>query len=266
MRVLVTGGSGRLGRVVVPRLVEQRYPVRVASRRPHPDRVGVEWVVADLATGAGVVDAVTSVDVVVHLASAPYRGRYTVRVDVEGTRRLASAAYHAGVAHLVYTGIVGQDQVPWPYFRRKTAAEEAVRASGVGWSVVRATQFHELVDAVLTAAARLPVLVTDPGIPAQPVDTRDVADRLLSRIADGPSGRVENFGGPEVLQGAEPLHQWLQARGIRKRVWNVRLPGRLGRAFRAGHLVTDADPRGRISWREYLRETYGPPLADRPGR
>jgi hypothetical protein len=80
--------------------------------------------------------------------------------------------------------IVAIDRVPWPYFRREFAAEGLVKASGVGWSIVRATQFHQFIDAALTVAARLPVMVINPGVLAQPVDGREVADRFVDRIAD----------------------------------------------------------------------------------
>jgi uncharacterized protein YbjT (DUF2867 family) len=257
VQVLVTGATGRLGRVLVPRLIQAGHDVRATSRRAHPGQDGVEWIVSDLASGSGLAEAVAGVDAVAHLASAPYKGRYTVQVDVDGTRRLATAARDAGVDHLLYASIVGIDQVPWPYFRRKLAAEGLVKASRTGWSIVRATQFHEFIDAALTIAAKLPVMVIDPGVSAQPVDVRDVADRFVVGIADGPSNRVKEFGGPEILTGSEPLDEWLKARGIRKRMLSVRLPGKLGRAFRSGYLVTNAQPTGRITWREYLQEAYG---------
>jgi uncharacterized protein YbjT (DUF2867 family) len=137
VRILLTGATGRLGRALVPRLVQAGHDLRATSRRVHPGQHGVEWTVADLASGAGLAQAVAGVDAVVHLASAPYKGAYTVRVDVDGTRRLAAAAREAGVKHLLYASIVGIDRVPWPYFRRKLAAEALVKSGGMGWSIVR---------------------------------------------------------------------------------------------------------------------------------
>lgn len=256
MRVLVTGASGRLGRAVVPQLQAKGYDVRAMSRRSRSSTTGVEWVVADLATGAGVPDAVAGVDVILHLASAPYSGR-TKQVDVHGTGRLITLADHAGVDHVLYPSIVGQDRIPWGYYRYKTAAEQLVTARTGGWSVIRFTQFHDFLDAGLTMLAKLPVLVTDPAIPVQPIDVQDVAGRQVARVADGPSGTIEEYGGPEVLTSAELVDQWQRARGRRRRTVHLRLPGRLGKAFRAGWLATDAQPRGRITWSEYLQRTYG---------
>lgn len=261
MRVLVTGATGRLGRALAPRLVQAGHHLQATSRRTQPGQHGVEWLVADLASGAGLAQAVAGVDAVVHLASAPYKGAYTVRVDVDGTRRLAAAARQAGVEHLLYASIVGIDRVPWPYFRRKLAAEELVKSGEMGWSIVRATQFHAFLDAALTIAAKAPVLVIDLGIPVQPVDVRDVADRLVERIAAGASNQVEELGGPQVLTSSEALQAWRLARGVRRPVLPVRLPGKLGHAFRSGYLVTSAQPTGQITWGDYLQETYGDPAS-----
>jgi uncharacterized protein YbjT (DUF2867 family) len=255
MRVLVTGGTGTLGREIVPRLRAAGHIVRVMSRHPGHD-AGVEWAPADLATGAGLGKAVEGVEVIAHLASRPYRGRYTYRVDVEGTGRLASAARDAGVRHLVYSSIVGVDRIPWPYFRRKLAAEHCVQGGDVPWSILRATQFHTLVDAALTAVGRLPVLLGPADMPGQPVDPRDVAERLVTMLEDGPSHTVTDFGGPETLTFAELADQWLDTRRLRRRIVQVPVPGRVGRAFRDGLGLASQPPYGRITWREWLARTY----------
>ncbi|EQD86484.1 nucleotide-diphosphate-sugar epimerase [Saccharopolyspora erythraea D] len=254
-RVLVTGATGVLGSALTPRLVEAGFEVRAASRGARQARGPVEWVVADIATGAGLDGALAGVDTVLHLAAAPYRGRYTRQVDLEGTWRLADAAARAGVEHLVYPSIVGIDHVPWGYFRTKVAAEEALAASAVPWSIVRITQFHDFVDRAFTAMARLGVLVADRGVPVQPVDPRDAADRLVEQAGRAASRAVEVFGGPQVLSFDEAARCWLEGGGRRRPVLPLRIPGELGRAFRAGHLTTG--PGGRTTWREFLHENRG---------
>ncbi|MEV0199133.1 NAD(P)H-binding protein [Nonomuraea sp. NPDC050691] len=251
--VLVTGATGRLGRAVVPKLAEAGYEVRGMSRAARSGG-GATWVVADLTTGQGLAEALEGVGAVVHLASAPYKGRYTERVEVEGTRRLCAAAREAGVGHLLYTSIIGADRVPWGYFGTKVRTEEVVRAGGVPWSIVRAAQFHGFVDQALGLVARAGLLIVDPGVMAQPVDVRDVAERLVRRVREGPGGRTEDFGGPEILSMEEAARQWLAARRVRRPVVRVRLPGRLGAAFRGGHLTTRATPAGVITWERYLQE------------
>ncbi|TYB51045.1 NAD(P)H-binding protein [Nonomuraea sp. PA05] len=250
--VLVTGGSGRLGRAVVEKLVEAGYDVRATSRKARAASGGVRWAVADLTTGSGVAEAVSGVDVVLHLASAPYQGRYTRKVELDGTSALLAAARKAGVRHLVYVSIVGVDRVPWGYFRTKLRAESLVRDGGVPWTIVRATQFHEFVELGLRSMAKLGVVVADPGVTMQTVDVRDLAVYLVAVAGRGPSGEVEEYGGPGVLAMDEAARSWLRARGLRRPVLRLRLPGGFGRAARAGHLTTKAQPAGKITWDAYL--------------
>jgi uncharacterized protein YbjT (DUF2867 family) len=270
MRILVTGGTGTLGRELVPRLQAANHAVRVMTRRPHGGegtaagrQDAVERVRGDLATGDRLTEAVTGVDVVAHLASVPNRLRATRRVDVEGTRRLVTAARAAGVRHLVYVSIVGVDRIPWPYYKAKLTAEQEVRAGGLGWSILRATQFHTFLDAVLSAVSRLPVIPIPAGTPGQPVDPAEVAERLVALIGAGPDQEVSEFGGPEVLRGPQPAYQWLRARGLRRRVVPVWIPGRVGRGFRAGYHLTSRQPTGRITWEEWLSHRYGMPQSAR---
>ncbi|MGC3858814.1 SDR family oxidoreductase [Micromonospora chersina] len=254
VRVLVTGATGRLGRVALPRLRDEGHTVRAVSRRARSD-AGVEWVAADLATGEGLAAAVDGVEAVLHLASSP--DRRTHQIDVLGTRRLVLAAGHAGVGHLVYVSIVGVDRVPLGYYRHKLAAEQVVAAGPVPWSVLRATQFPEFLDELLRSASRLGPVVGDRAVLAQPVDPGEVAGRLTALLAAGPTGRIEEFGGPEVLRYDEAVRAWRAARGSRRPLLPVRIPGRLGRELRAGGLTTTATPTGTRTWADHLADTYG---------
>lgn len=254
MKVLVTGASGVLGQAVVPRLEQDGHDVRRTSRSARPG-----WVRADLATGEGLAEAVAGVDAVVHLASASTQYSKAGEVDVAGTRRLATAAERAGVRHFVYISIVGVDRIPFGYYRHKLAAEKVLQAGTVPWSILRATQFPQLVDErFLPLASRLGVLVADPGITVQLVDPRDVADRIAGLLAAGPSRRVEDFGGPEVQTSEEIVRAWLRATGKRRPVLSLRLPGKTSRAMREGALTTTAQPTGTRTWQEYLAERYTP--------
>src|SRR5439155_8289458 len=157
--VLVTGGTGTLGRAVVRRLRDEGRGVRVLSRRARGDGV----VTGDLRTGAGLAKAVRDVDVVVHCATDRRFGR----TDVAGTDQLIEAARAAGGPHLVFISIVGVDRVPYGYYQRKLAAERHIEASGLPYTILRATQFHDLVLAVLRVLARPPVMPLPAGLSDQ---------------------------------------------------------------------------------------------------
>jgi uncharacterized protein YbjT (DUF2867 family) len=156
--VLVTGGAGRLGRKVVKELTATGYRERIMSRKPQPANLlsATEWAQADLETGQGIADAVTGIDVVVHAASSPFK--HTRQIDIDGTRLLLEQARAAGVAHVIYISIVGIDRIPYSYYHAKLAAEELVKNNGIPWSLLRATQFHYLVDLFFQAATKLPAL------------------------------------------------------------------------------------------------------------
>src|SRR3954464_11541290 len=157
---LVTGGTGHLGRDIVDRLVQARRRVRVFARTPGA-RPDVEWANGDLATGAGLREALREVDTVINAATySPIARRGGVRpidffrspsaVDVEGTERLLQLCGRAGVRHFLHVSIVGLDEATLPYARVKLAGERLVRASALSWSVVRAMPFYYLLDKFLS--------------------------------------------------------------------------------------------------------------------
>ncbi|MET9677737.1 NAD(P)H-binding protein [Streptomyces sp. NPDC006482] len=258
--VLVTGGTGHLGRDVVARLKPSHH-VRVLARSPGSDP-DVEWIRGDLATGEGITAAVSGSQVIVHAATlspAARRGfllpvdfwRSPPEVDVDGTRRLLAAAVHTGVTHFAYVSIVGVDRARIPYMRVKHTAEELVRVGQVPWSILRATQFHWLTDRMLGKAVRLPAVPLPTGLRTQPADSRDFADYLAGRVVEGPGGQCVDFGGPEVLTLGELLATWQQIRGRQRRILRVPVPSAVERAAR--DLTCPDGNRGTITWAEWLR-------------
>lgn len=248
--VLVTGGTGVLGRATVPALEAAGHRVRVLSRKP-----GAGHVVGDLTQGIDLGPALAGVEVVLHLASSPRRKVW--ETDVGGTRKLAVAAREAGVEHLLMVSVPGADDVPFSYNHAKYAAEEIVAAAGVPYTVVRPSQFHPFLSTLIELLHRSPVLLVGRGWKLQPVDTGDVADHLVELVAAGPIGRVVEFGGPEVRDAADLARSWLATRGG-GRVLTLPVPGAFSRAVRAGGMLTPADaPRGKVTWEEWLARTGG---------
>lgn len=231
--VLVTGGTGSLGRFVVSRLVADGHDVRSLSRRPEPAGTRpFTWVTADLYAGGGVARAVRGVDAIVHCATT------LGRKDVAVTRRLVDTASASGTPHLLYPSIVGCDRIPLGYYRTKAECERLVESSGLPWTVLRATQFHSLFTRIADALRWSPVLPVPSGWRSQPVSAVAVADRLADlagTVPAGGHGRVPDLGGPEVLPWTDLLRVAAEARGRRRPVLRMPVPGRIGRGFRAGH-------------------------------
>jgi uncharacterized protein YbjT (DUF2867 family) len=237
-RILVTGGTGTLGRAVLRTLTDAGTPARVLSRRAGPGLVQ-----GDLVTGNGLTTALAGVETVLHLASTR-RGRS----DVVATRNLVAAAGH--VRHLVFVSIVGIDRIPIGYYEGKLAAERLV--AEVPHTILRATQFHDLVRQLLAGLAKLPVMPV-PAIGAQPVDVRDVAERLVELAQGEPRGRAPDFGGPEALTFDAMATAYLRATGRRRPRFSFRLPGQVFRGFRDGANLVEK-PGGTITFAEYLGE------------
>src|SRR5438105_3414889 len=251
MRVLVTGGTGTLGRPAARRLLERGHEVRVLTRQLSPALPGGAAAVrGDLSTGAGVAQAVERADAVLHAASNTGLG--LGRGDVEGTRRLVDAARSAGVAHLLYVSIVGIDRIPLDYYRRKLACEQLVAASGIGHTILRATQFHELLSGALLAVERWPIAPLPLSWRFQPVAAAEVAARAVELLVSGPQGRAPDLGGPEVLTVDEMVRVWRSLRGHPHRVIGVSLPGRVARGFQSGFNTCPANASDARRWVEHV--------------
>ena len=251
--VLVTGGTGTLGRLVVPRLRNAGRTVRVLTRQHRDAEDGVAFVRGDLTTGEGVDAAVDGVDVIVHCAG-------TSSGDAEKTQTLVTAAERAGARHLVFISVVGTDRVPvvsrvdramFGYFASKRGAEEVVSGSRVPWTTLRATQFHDLMFTTAEQMAKLPVIPV-PSVRVQPVDTAEVADRLVELALGAPAGLAPDIAGPRVYEMRELVRGYLKARGKHRAIVPVRPPGRAGRAFRAGANLAPEHAVGRRTWEDFL--------------
>jgi uncharacterized protein YbjT (DUF2867 family) len=262
--ILVTGGTGHLGRDLVEQLTAEGRPVRVFARTPGRDP-GVEWAQGDLVTGAGLDKAVTGVQTVIHAATlSPIARRGSMRltdlfgspstVDVDGTCRLLQAAERAAVEHFIFVSIVGLEHgFGLPYMRIKLAGEDLVRQSALPWSVVRATPFYYLVEPTLAGLRWLPVWPV-PDIPFQPVDTPDFATYLIECLDDGQRGIREEIGGPEVLSFIEIARQYQQARGLHRPIVRTPVPKAIVRNLRATGITVAQGRRGAKTWASWLRE------------
>ena len=243
--VLVTGGTGRLGRLVVRRLHDAQRDVRVLSRRSRESAGDARFLVGDLATGEGLEAAVDGATAIVHCATSS-------KGDVDATRNLVQAASRAGAPHLVYVSIVGIDHISsWSYPKAKLQAERVVTECGLPWTILRVTQFYDYMLTGLRKLARLPVVPVPAGFAVQPVDPDEVAARLVELTLGEPAGRVPDLAGPQVTSWAGLLREYLRASHRRRWVVPVRIPGT--RAVRAGGLLPPPGHAvGHRTWEEFL--------------
>jgi len=272
MMILVTGGTGHLGQKVVELLLRDGHRVRVLARHPGGDKA-VNWVKGDLATGEGIAEAVAGVDTIVHAAThspAAQRGRFKARdlvrspqdVDIRGTDALLRAAAQASVDHIVHVSIVGIEHTArLPYSRVKLRAEGFVRSGGVPWSIARATPFYWLLERFLDDAARRRTIRLPRNVKMQCVDSDEFARFVVACVVDGQRGDRMDFAGPEALTMREMAEQYLAARGLERRIREIRLPARAERAMTAGN-TSSSGHRSTTTWTEWLERDR----AAAPGR
>ena len=259
-RVLVTGGTGGLGRDITRALLAAGQMARLFSHREDaPVPHGAELARGDLRTGNGLDAALRDAPIVIHCASNAREEGFAT--DIEGTRILMRAAQDAGTTHVVFVSIVGVDRSDYPYYQAKREAERIVESSAVPWTILRATQFHHLVYGLLQSwddgTERLEVSA---GMRFQSVAREEAAVRLIELANAEPAGYAPPMRGPETLTIEEMAQQYLDARKQRGvRVEAVAQTGTRYAAFRSGvNLLPEGvtATRGRETWAAFLRRMF----------
>lgn len=255
-QVLVTGGTGTLGRLVVPLLQADGCRVRVLSRRTHEGSDGVEYVTGDLAKDERIEAVVDGTEIIVHCAGTP-------KGDEAMTKNLVRAATRAGRPYLVFISVVGADRIPvvsgvdramFGYFGAKLAAERVVAESGLPWTTLRATQFYDAILLTGRLMSRMPVMPVPAGFRFQPVDAGEVAVRLAELAQGTPSCLVPDIAGPRVYEMDELLRGYLRARRKHRAIVHVRFPGKAARAVRAGANLAPDRAVGQRTWEDFLAD------------
>jgi uncharacterized protein YbjT (DUF2867 family) len=129
-----------------------------------------------------------------------------------------------------------------------------VAESGLPWTTLRATQFHDLMLMTARQMAKLPVMPVPTGVRFQPIDTSEVATRLVELSLGEPSGLVPDIAGPRVYEMKELLRSYLRAARRHRLIVLIRLPGRAARAFRAGANLAPGRAVGHRTWEDFLAE------------
>jgi uncharacterized protein YbjT (DUF2867 family) len=203
MKIVVFGGTGLIGSQVVQRLTQARYEPVSAARSS-----GV-----DLITGDGLEEILKGAEVVINLANSPTFDEASVDFFRTSMNNLLAAGASAAVRHQVVLSMVGVDRVPQlAYCRAKTVQEDLLRQGPTPYSILRATQFFEFMDTVISwtsddNAVRLP------STRIQPVAAADVVDAVIEVSLGAPLQGIRNVAGPDVFRLDELGRLTLAARG-----------------------------------------------------
>jgi len=238
--ILVTGGTGFIGKALIRHLVEAgetvRTLIRPSGQSPNlPVGVPVEVAVCSLTDERGLRAAMVGIDTVFHLASGEWRGPRAslMDVDIQGTRSVAAVAADANVKRLFYVSHLGADRASaFPVLKAKGIAEEFVRRSGVDYTIVRSAIVYGPNDGLTTGLARilpaLPSIFLVPGNGRQllqPLWIEDLVTCLAWALEDPETrNRMVEIGGPEYLTLQQVMELVMQAVGVRRRLVHTRPP------------------------------------------
>lgn len=247
-KILLTGGKGMLSRWLVPELMARAGGVRILSRTPLSHHI--DSVAADLTKPEQLTGAVSEIDTVIHSASSPYQR--TWEIDVEGTRNLVAASAKAGVRHFVYVSITGVDRTPLAYYRAKLAAERLIEKSGLPFTIVRLSQFHDFIDEMLSKLLRWGIAPLPSGALFQPMDAREAAHRVADAAWAQPGGQIPEAGGPQVLPLRDLAKQWLKHRNRKAVLLPLPAVGSGLRAIARGVLTCPRGWHGNVSFERWL--------------
>ncbi|MER6943337.1 hypothetical protein ABT294_04865 [Nonomuraea sp. NPDC000554] len=150
--------------------------------------------------------------------------------------------------------VSGIDRAMFGYFAAKRDAERVVAESGVPWTTLRATQFHDWVLMTMRLMAKMPVMPLWAGVRFQPVDAREVASRLVELALGKAAGLVPDLAGPRVYGMDELARSYLRASRKHRLIMQVRTPGKAAAAYRAGANLAPERAVGRRTWEDFLAE------------
>ncbi|MEU9384060.1 NAD(P)H-binding protein [Streptomyces sp. NPDC048279] len=229
MKIAVIGGTGLIGSQVVRKLAAAGH-----EAVPHSKSTGV-----DVLTGEGVDEALAGAGVVVNLTNSPTFDEASPAFFQTSMDNLVAAAGRAGVGHFVILSIVGVDQVPeMDYYRAKTLQEHILATGPVPYSIVRATQFMEFMDDVMSWTSDADT-VRLPATPIQPIAAADVASEVAEVAAGAPLNGIRDIAGPDIFTLDELGRITLSHKGDNRTVVTDPTAGMF--AVVKGDVLTDKD-------------------------
>src|SRR6201998_4178380 len=247
MKIVVIGGTGLIGSKTIPILRQGGHEVVAAA-----PNTGVNTI-----TGEGLKEAMAGTQVVIDLANSPsFEDKAVLKFFETSSRNLVAAESAAGARHHVALSIVGTDRTPENgYFRAKVAQEKLIEASGIPYTIIRATQFLEFLGAISAASADGNVVRVAPGL-FQPIAADDVAEIVADVALAPPRNGIVEIAGPERAPFNEFVARYLKAVGDQREVVRDPEARYFGGRVEEHSLVPLGEARlGRIGFEEWLRRS-----------
>lgn len=254
-KILVTGGTGRLGSAIVAQLLAENYQAKVLSSGIKRNILSNHnTVIADLAKNESLEGVFNGFEVIIHCASNPSNAE---KVDVQGTVNMLRHMDYQSLPHLIYTSIVGVEKSDWRYYQYKRQVEKLIQNSGIPWTIFRITQFHEFVlhrviDPLDNGAGS--VFKVPRGMTFQSIDIRDAAEHLVGAVDENATNSIVTLGGPEILRIKEMVKSYLDQTGRTDRIEEWNSNDEFYHIFTTGINLCPEHRAGTKSWDEFIDE------------
>ena len=234
MKIVVIGGTGLIGSKLIALLAQRGHEAVAAS-----PNTGVNTL-----TGEGLAEVLAGAPIVVDVANSPsFEDAAVMSFFQTSGRNLLAAEKAAGVQHHVALSVVGTERLQGSgYFRAKLVQEQLIEASGLPYTIVRATQFMEFLPAIAQSGVEGEA-VRLPSAHLQPIAAQDVAAAMADAALGAPLNGMVEVGGPERAGMAAMVERWLRANGDARTVMPDASAPYFGVRVNDGSLTTGADAR-----------------------
>lgn len=252
-KILVTGGNGHLGKYIVDILLEKGLKTAVLTTQTNNSvQNNLEFFKGDLFENYGLKEAAAGAEVIIHCASNPRNFQQT---DIEGTKNLLEAIDQKTIKHFIYISIVGIDKSDYPYYQGKLAVENSIANSGIPFTILRTTQFHDfvlnMIKALENQSKEYDVMKIPSGLRFQSVAVQEVASLLAVLALESPKGVMEDFGGPEVLHFEEMVETYFKINKSNKKLELEQPEDIRHKLFTTGVYLCPENNFGKQTWKEY---------------
>ncbi len=252
-KVLVTGGNVNLGKHVVEVLLKKGLETAVLTTKTNnASQNEVQFFTGNLFENIGLKEAAENVEVIIHCASNP---RSFLETDIIGTTNLLNAVDRNSIKHFIYISIVGIDKSDYPYYQGKFEVENIIANSGIPFTILRTTQFHDFVlnmIKTLDQSEASDSIKIPSGLRFQSVAIKEVAELLVSLSLEESKGLIEDFGGPEILHLEEMTKSYLEAIKSNKLIKLEKSEDIRHKLFTTGVNLCPENHSGKQTWKEYL--------------
>jgi uncharacterized protein YbjT (DUF2867 family) len=253
--ILITGGTGKLGQEISKQLINKGFEVNILSSKENPDiQYYSKIYTGDLTDILSLKDAVLNSDIIIHCASNPRNSKI---VDIEGTKNLLQIACQKLLKYFIYISIVGVDKSIFPYYQSKFEVENMIQESGLPWSILRATQFHDMIlDRFIKPFDEKPGSLKIPQeMQFQSVAIEDVANKLVSLSIESPTNIIETIGSAEINTIEKMTQIYLDILDRNDKIEPKMYDEEIYKLFRSGVNLCPDYAVGKITWKDFLLQT-----------